>query len=74
MPRDDDAYETPKWRTLWLMVGFALLIGIGIVTVLRPELEDEPGTTSVGDRESTHKKSCGRRRPARMKRAAAEYV
>jgi len=41
MPRDADAYETAKWRTLWLMVGFALLIGVGIITVLRPELEDE---------------------------------
>jgi len=42
MPRDEEGYETAKWRTLWLMVGFAVLVGIGIVTVLRPELEDEP--------------------------------
>ncbi len=42
MPRYDDAYETAKWRTLWLMVGFAVLVGVGIFTVLRPELEDEP--------------------------------
>lgn len=41
MPRDADAYETAKWRTLWLMVGFAVLVGVGIITVLRPELEDE---------------------------------
>jgi hypothetical protein len=42
MPRSDEGYETAKWRTLWLMVGFAVLVGVGIVTVLRPELEDEP--------------------------------
>ena len=42
MPRSDEGYETAKWRTLWLMIGFAVLVGIGIVTVLRPELEDEP--------------------------------
>jgi hypothetical protein len=24
------------------MVGFLVLVGVGIVTVLRPELEDEP--------------------------------
>jgi hypothetical protein len=42
MQRYNDAYETAKWRTLWLMVGFAVLAGVGIFTVLRPELEDEP--------------------------------
>ncbi|MDH3727524.1 MAG: hypothetical protein OER77_08345 [Myxococcales bacterium] len=41
MTRDEDTYETPKWRTFWLGVGFAVLIGIGIVTVLLPELEDD---------------------------------
>lgn len=39
--RDEDTYETPKWRTFWLGVGFAVLIGIGVVTVLLPELEDD---------------------------------
>lgn len=43
MPREDQRYETAKWRTFWLMVGFALLVGIGIATVLRPELENEHG-------------------------------
>ena len=42
MTRYDERYETAKWRTLWLMVGFLLLVGVGIVTVVRPELEDEP--------------------------------
>ena len=42
MARFEDAYETPKWRTFWLLAAFALLIGIGVVTVLLPELEDEP--------------------------------
>ncbi len=42
MPRYDQGYETPKWRTFWLMIGFAVLVGVGVVTILRPELEDEP--------------------------------
>ncbi|MBW1755339.1 MAG: hypothetical protein JRD92_02895 [Deltaproteobacteria bacterium] len=42
MPRYDDRYETAKWRTAWLMLGFLVLVAVGIVTVLRPELEDEP--------------------------------
>jgi hypothetical protein len=42
VPRYDERYETAKWRTLWLMVGFLVLVGVGIVTVLRPELEHEP--------------------------------
>jgi Na+/H+-dicarboxylate symporter len=40
--RFDEVYETPKWRTFWLLAAFALLVGIGVVTVLQPELEDEP--------------------------------
>jgi hypothetical protein len=55
MPRNDDAYETAKWRTLWLMVGFTVLVGIGIFTVLRPELEDEASEDSsaeTGDTEA----------------------
>ena len=47
MPRYDQGYETPKWRTFGLMVGFAVLTAIGIVTVLRPELEDEPNEEVV---------------------------
>ena len=38
----EQQYETPKWRTFWVLAAFALLIGVGIVTVLLPELEDEP--------------------------------
>ena len=38
----EQQYETPKWRTLSVLAAFALLIGVGIVTVLLPELEDEP--------------------------------
>lgn len=38
----EQRYETPKWRTFWVLAAFALLIGVGIVTVLLPELEDEP--------------------------------
>jgi len=35
-------HETPKWGTFWLLAAFGLLIGIGVVTVLLPELHDEP--------------------------------
>ena len=52
MPRDDDAYQTPKGRTLWLLFGFAVLLGIGIVTVLRPELEDEPSAETAADEQA----------------------
>jgi hypothetical protein len=52
MPCDDEGYETAKWRTLWLMVGFAVLVGIGIVTVLRPELEDESSADTATEIET----------------------
>ena len=42
MARFDQRYETPKWRTFWLLAAFAALVGIGVVTVLLPELEDDP--------------------------------
>ena len=42
MSRFDQRYETARWRTIWLLIAFALLIGIGVVTVLLPELEDQP--------------------------------
>ena len=44
MARFDQRYETARWRTFWLLMAFALLIGIGVVTVLLPELEDRPET------------------------------
>jgi hypothetical protein len=49
VPRDEQGYETPKWRTFGLIVGFAVLTAIGIVTVLHPELEDEPNEEVVGE-------------------------
>ncbi len=33
-------HETAKWRTTWLLLAFAVLVGIGAVTVVLPELED----------------------------------
>ncbi|KPK16882.1 MAG: hypothetical protein AMJ62_03825 [Myxococcales bacterium SG8_38] len=39
--RFDQRHETPKWRTFWLLLGFAGLVAIGIVTVGLPELEDQ---------------------------------
>ncbi len=41
MRSSDDRYVTPKWRTFWLVIGFTILVAIGVVTVLLPELEDE---------------------------------
>ncbi|MEM7136662.1 MAG: hypothetical protein AAF500_08795 [Myxococcota bacterium] len=53
MTRATDEYETPRGRTLWLALGFALLIALGVVTVLMPELENEPepgsATSQGGD-------------------------
>jgi len=53
MAGEDEGYETPKWRTFWLLVGFAVLIGIGVVTVLLPELEDEPSEDAAAETEAT---------------------
>lgn len=51
MPRLDERYETPKWRTFWLVMAFVVLVGIGVVTVLLPELEDEPERDAQTDNE-----------------------
>jgi hypothetical protein len=53
MPSSDRRYETPKWRTFWLLAAFALLIGIGVVTVLVPELDSDPD----GEREERGQQS-----------------
>lgn len=44
----DQSPETPKWRMFWLLLGFAVLVGIGVVTVLLPELEDQRAEDSSG--------------------------
>jgi hypothetical protein len=49
---EDDAYQTPKWRTFWLALGFAVLVGIGVATVLRPELEDEASEDAASEIDS----------------------
>ena len=49
MAPTDEAYETPRRRTLLLLIGFAVLVGIGIVTVEQPELEDEPGKDATAE-------------------------
>lgn len=33
---------SPLWRNVVLLVGFLLLVVAGVLTVLVPELEDEP--------------------------------
>lgn len=48
-PRTPDQYETPTRRIILLGVAFAALVAIGVVTVLRPELEQEPESTSAVD-------------------------
>ena len=53
MHTSDEGYETPKWRTALLVIGFAVLVGIGVVTVLRPELEDEPSEDPVTEIETS---------------------
>lgn len=59
MPPDDEVYETPKWRTFWLLIGFAILVTIGVVTVLRPELEDNPGEDAATKIESREERETG---------------
>jgi hypothetical protein len=49
MAPPDEMYETPKRRTLLLLIGFAVLIGIGVVTVVQPELEDEPEEDAMSE-------------------------
>jgi hypothetical protein len=45
-----DDYETPTSRIIILGLAFAALVAIGVVTVLRPELEQEPdAAASVED-------------------------
>ena len=51
--RFDQRHETPKWRTFWLLLGFAVLVGIGVVTVLLPELQDERMQESSGGTETS---------------------
>lgn len=40
-----EQYETPTRRIIFLGVAFAALVAIGVMTVLRPELEQEPEST-----------------------------
>ncbi|MFW2387130.1 MAG: hypothetical protein ACN4G0_02260 [Polyangiales bacterium] len=42
MVSPDEVHETPERRTILLLIGFVALVAIGVVTVLQPELEDEP--------------------------------
>ncbi|MGB5366676.1 MAG: hypothetical protein WBM75_13520 [Polyangiales bacterium] len=52
MRNGDEGYETPKRRTALLLIGFALLVGIGFITVLRPEVEDEPSDEPTSEVET----------------------
>ena len=45
--------STPtQQRTFWMLLGFAVLVGIGIVTVLLPELRDQRMEESSGGTET----------------------
>jgi hypothetical protein len=52
VPGFDQRYDTPKWRTFWLLIGFAVLVGLGIVTVLLPALESDPTPDATSDTET----------------------
>jgi len=54
MRTGDEAYETPKRRTALLLIGFALLVGIGVITVLRPEVEDETSEEPTSEVETSN--------------------
>jgi len=53
MRTGDEGYETAKRRTALLLIGFALLVGIGVMTVLRPEVEDEPSDETTSEVETS---------------------
>ncbi|MDH3654322.1 MAG: hypothetical protein OEN21_08650 [Myxococcales bacterium] len=53
MGTSDQEYETPKRRTALLLIAFVLLVGIGVVTVLQPEVEDEPSEDPAGEIETS---------------------
>ena len=53
MPTDEQGYETSKWRTGLLLIGFVVLVGIGVVTVLQPEVEDERSDEPAGEIETS---------------------
>lgn len=59
MSTESEAYETPKRRTAWLLLCFALLVGIGIVTVLQVEIEDEPGEELTGEIDPSNEREPG---------------
>ena len=42
MSSPTNEYETPTSRIILLGLAFAALVAIGVFTVLRPELEQEP--------------------------------
>lgn len=48
-----DQYETPTSRIIVLGLAFAALVAIGVVTVLRPELEQEPEPANVAEVQAT---------------------
>jgi hypothetical protein len=48
MSRGEQAYQTAKWRTLGLALGFVMLVGVAVVTVLLPELANEPDAEEQG--------------------------
>lgn len=43
----DGSYESPKRTTVWLALGFAVLLALGVFTVLMPELQHDPDEESA---------------------------
>jgi hypothetical protein len=60
VPQRYQDYESPKWRTFWMMLGFAVLVGIGIATVLRPEFENAPGNETSTEPDAGGEPGTGR--------------
>jgi len=54
MRTGEEGYETPKRRTALLLIGFALLVGIGVITVLQPEVQDEPSEEPTSEVERSN--------------------
>ncbi len=54
MRTGEEGYETPKRRTALLLIGFTLLVGIGVITVLQPEVQDEPSEEPTSEVETSN--------------------
>jgi hypothetical protein len=54
MRTGEEGYETPRRRTALLLIGFAVLVGIGVITVVQPEVEDDPSEEPTSEVETSN--------------------